>query len=98
MEISLWATQFNALGSTQRLEVYLTLIKRLPDGLNMKMLQEELNIKPSTLAHHIKFLLSANLIYQQKSSREVINFANAESLQELFNNVMDKCCESSKEC
>ena len=86
------AKGFDALGSEQRLLVYMTLIKKLPNGLNIKDLQTKLDMKPSTLAHHIKFLVEADLVKQLKQGKEVFNFADDKVLAELCSGILDKCC------
>ena len=86
------AKGFGAIGSEQRLLVYITLIKRLPQGLNMKELQIKLDMKPSTLAHHIKFLVEVNLVKQEKQGKEIFNFANDQTLRGLCGDILDKCC------
>ncbi len=90
-----WAQLFDALGSTQRLSVYLALIEIFPNGINIKDLQSRLNIKPSTLAHHIKILEETKFIIQEKQSKEIFNFANINRLNDLCTNVLDKCCKDS---
>lgn len=86
------AKGFDAIGSEQRLLVYITLIKILPKGLNIKDLQTKLDIKPSTLAHHIKFLVDAGLIKQERHGKEMFNFASPEMLRTLCSDILDKCC------
>ncbi len=87
-----WAELFQALGSRQRLSVYLTLLEYSPNGLNLKTLQEKLDMKPSTLAHHIKFLTDAQFIQQKRKSKEIYNYANDSTLRDLCTNVIDTCC------
>ena len=86
------AKGFDAIGSEHRLLVYMTLIKILPKGLNIKELQTKLDMKPSTLAHHIKFLVDADLIIQEKHGKEIFNFANDKTLRALCSGILDKCC------
>ena len=86
------AKGFNAIGSEQRLLVYIALIEKLPNGLNIKALQEKLDMKPSTLAHHIKFLVEANLVRQERQGKEILNFANDQTLRGLCSDILDKCC------
>ena len=86
------AKGFDAIGSEQRLLVYITLIKKLPNGLNVKDLQTKLDIKPSTLAHHIKFLVDAQLVTQERRGKEIFNFANDETLRDLCAGILDTCC------
>ena len=86
------AKGFDAIGSEQRLLVYITLIKKLPHGLNVKDLQIELDMKPSTLAHHIKFLVEVHLVKQERHGKEIFNFADDQTLSSLCTSILDMCC------
>ena len=90
--ISKIAKGFSAIGSEQRLLVYMTLVQNAPRGLSIKEVQEILDMKPSTLAHHIKFLVDANLIKQERKGKEVLNYANIEELKCLCGSIIDQCC------
>lgn len=96
MEIKDIAKGFHSLGSEPRLLVYFTLIKQLPNGLNITELQNVLEMKPSTLAHHLKSLIEANLVYQEKKGKEIYTFANSNTLRELCGEVLTQCCSEGK--
>jgi len=96
-DINKIAKGFSAIGSEQRLVVYLTLVQNSPNGLSIKEIQGILDMKPSTLAHHIKFLVDANLITQEKKGKEVLNYANVDELKGLCDSIINQCCILTKD-
>jgi len=93
------AEGFSAMGSESRLAVLQTLVKAGPTGLTVGEIQSRTGIVASTLAHHLKFLGSANLILQERAGRSIINTANFEHLQTLASYILTECCaeEAQKE-
>ncbi|ANV97332.1 hypothetical protein BBW65_00175 [Helicobacter enhydrae] len=91
-----FAQGFQALGSESRLLVYITLLQHHPEGLNIKDLQAKVEIKASTLAHHLKVLVDAGFVQQQQRGKENFNYAITETLQTLCDNISCKCCEYTK--
>ena len=87
------ATQgFSAMGSPARMNVLQSLIKAGPQGLLVGEIQSRTNIPPSTLAHHLKALLTANLILQTKRGREITSLANYDHLEALAAYILQECC------
>lgn len=86
------AQGFSAMGSESRLEVLRSLVKAGQAGLLVGDIQNRTGIAASTLAHHLKFLTSANLVMQEKSGRSVINRANYDHLQSLAAFILEECC------
>lgn len=87
-----FAKAFHTLGSESRLLVYTVLLENMPAGLNVKELQEKTNIKPSTLAHHLKFLVDNDFVRQEQKGKEIINYAIKETLITVCSNITDRCC------
>ncbi|MEM8536271.1 MAG: metalloregulator ArsR/SmtB family transcription factor [Pseudomonadota bacterium] len=87
------ATQgFSAIGSEARLAVLQTLVKAGDGGLRVGDIQERTGIPASTLAHHLKFLGSADLIMSEKQGRTIITRANYPHLQALAAFILEECC------
>lgn len=87
------ATQgFSAIGSEPRMEVLQTLVKAGEDGLLVGEIQQRTGIPASTLAHHLKFLASADLVRADKNGRTITNRANFEHLQALAAFILEECC------
>ena len=86
------AQGFSAVGSEPRLDVLLTLVRAGPDGLSIGDIQQRLGTPASTLAHHVRFLVSAGLIEQEKQGRTVINRAAFERIEALAAFLLRECC------
>ncbi|WP_319531859.1 helix-turn-helix domain-containing protein [uncultured Cohaesibacter sp.] len=92
MEIELAAQGFASMGSEARLAVLRCLIRAGDAGLTVGDVQERTGILPSTLAHHIKFLVSADLILQERQGRAIVSRANFERLRGLASFILSECC------
>lgn len=92
-----FAQSFQALGSEPRLLIYITLLQHHPKGLNVKDLQTKVDMKASTLAHHLKVLVDAGFVRQEQKGKESMNYAVAETLHTLCNHISCKCCEFTRE-
>ena len=92
MDIVSAAQSFSAMGSEARLQVLQCLVQAGHDGLLVGDIQKQTGIPASTLAHHLKFLSSANLILQDKQGRTIINKAHYTHLEELAAFILEKCC------
>ena len=86
------AAGFAAMGSESRLQVLRSLIRAGQAGLTVSDIQERTGIAPSTLAHHIKFLVGAGVIQQERAGRTVINRADFEHLETLAGFILSECC------
>ena len=86
------AQGFSAMGSESRLEVLQTLVRAGDKGLLVGDIQQRTGIPGSTLAHHLKFLTSADLIVQNRQGRTIINRANYQHLQALAAFILEECC------
>ena len=86
------ARGYAAIGSEPRLNVLLLLVKTGEGGLTISEIGGELGFAPSTLAHHLRYLVDANLVVQDKRGREVYNSANFDYLKELGNYILLECC------
>ncbi|SFR51386.1 DNA-binding transcriptional regulator, ArsR family [Yoonia tamlensis] len=89
------AQGFSALGSESRIAVFQTLVRAGNGGLPVGDIQQRTGIPASTLAHHLKFLASAQLIVQEKQGRTVINRANFDHLQTLADFILEECCSEA---
>ena len=92
MELVTAAQGFSAMGSESRLEVLQTLVRAGDKGLLVGDIQQRTGIPGSTLAHHLKFLTSADLIVQNRAGRTIINRANYQHLQALAGFILEECC------
>ena len=88
------AQEYAAVGSESRLSVLLLLVQAGDAGLTISEIGNQLEIAASTLAHHLKYLVNANLVLQEKHGREVRNTANFDYLEELGNYLLLECCKN----
>jgi len=86
------ADRFAALGSGSRLQVVLALVRAGTNGLSVGDIQWRTGIAASTLAHHLRFLVAAGLVRQEKSGRSVMNFAAFDTLEALAGYILNECC------
>lgn len=86
------AGQLEALGNATRLKIYRALVRAGHPGLAVGGLQEKLKIAPSTLSHHIKSLVSAGLVRQERASTTLMCHANYDAMHGLVNFLVSECC------
>jgi DNA-binding transcriptional ArsR family regulator len=81
-----------ALGHDARLSIYRLLVKAGDGGLRVGEIAEHLGLAPSTLAHHLKALVEAGLVVQEKRGREVVNMADYTAMNGLVQFLTRECC------
>ncbi|MEM7440508.1 MAG: metalloregulator ArsR/SmtB family transcription factor [Pseudomonadota bacterium] len=87
------AQAFAALGSEQRLGVLRLLVRAGPDGLSTGDLAERSGIPNSTLTHHLRFLVHAGLVEQEKRGRTIVCSSVAYDMAEALSNyILTNCC------
>jgi DNA-binding transcriptional ArsR family regulator len=69
------------------------LVRAGDDGLSVGEIQEHLGIPGSTLSHHILFLSSANLIFQERTGRILCCRPNFERMHAIVNALTAECCK-----
>ena len=88
------AQGYAAIGSESRLQVLLLLVKAGNSGRTISEIGTELDMAPSTLAHHLRHLVTAKMVIQEKQGREVRNTANFDLLEELGKYILLECCKN----
>ncbi|HEY7213631.1 MAG TPA: metalloregulator ArsR/SmtB family transcription factor [Thermoanaerobaculia bacterium] len=86
------ASRFGALGHEVRLEIVRRLLKSHPRGMVAGEIQQDLNIPPSTLSHHLDALLKEKLIEQHREGRFLRYRADVEVLHEILEFLYAECC------
>ncbi len=92
MQTDTTARALAALGHETRLALFRLLIKAGEDGLRVGDLSEHLGMPPSTLAHHLKALVDAGLVIQERRGREVINRADYDAMRRMIGFLTAECC------
>src|SRR5215469_7636763 len=91
-----YADMFAALGSEARLRILRVLLAAHPDGMVVGEIQNELDITPSTLSHHLEKLKNENLIAVRRESTFLRYTANTVVLEELLGFLYAECCTRNK--
>ncbi len=86
------ASRLEALGNPTRLLLYRTLVRAGHGGLSVGECQHRLQIAQSTLSFHLKALIHAGLVTQERQSRTLICRANYEVMNALVGFLVDECC------
>lgn len=93
LPIEFAASAFAALGSEQRLAVLRALVRAGPEGLRMGELGRRTGVSGSTLTHHLKILVGAGLVTQEKRGRSIIvGAADMTTMQALSDYLLSECC------
>ncbi len=82
-----------ALGHEARLSVYRLLVQAGARGLIVGDIARHTGLPPSTLAHHLRQLVAAGLVIQEKSGREVINRVDYAAMNKALSFLTDECCQ-----
>jgi len=92
MDINQLANCLEKLGNTTRLAVFKQLVKAGPEGLSVGELRNKLDIPASTLSHHILFLVSAQLVRQERQGRILQCKPNLPLMREIVAELTAECC------
>ncbi len=106
MDLETAARCFAELGHPTRLAIYRRLVQAGDDGMPVGALGEELGVIPSTLSHHVKQLLEAGLISQQRDGRILYCRPIYPRMDALLAFLREECCarpvprpaDSAKQC
>ena len=91
-----YADMFAAIGSEPRLRILRVLLAAHPDGMVVGEIQNELDIAPSTLSHHLEKLKNENLIAVRRESTFLRYTANTAALEDLLGFLYAECCTRNK--
>ncbi|MEX8520186.1 MAG: ArsR/SmtB family transcription factor [Leptothrix sp. (in: b-proteobacteria)] len=82
-----------ALAQPVRLQVFRVLVVAGPAGLAAGALAEQLGVAPNTLSFHLKELLHAQLVTQERDGRFLIYRAAYERMNGLLSYLTAHCCQ-----
>jgi len=92
MDHELVAKRMAELGHSTRLAVFRLLVKAGKEGMPVGEVQQRLDIAGPTLSHHLRRLMSAGLIRQQRDGRTLYCIAELEALREVMAFFEAECC------
>lgn len=81
-----------ALAQPLRLRVFRALVGAGPEGMNPGALGALLDVAPSTLSFHLKELVHADLVVQERDGRNLIYRAALERMNDLMDYLAAHCC------
>ncbi|WP_299564571.1 metalloregulator ArsR/SmtB family transcription factor [uncultured Sulfitobacter sp.] len=82
-----------ALGHEARLDVYRLLVRAGEEGLVVGDIASHTKLPLSTLAHHLRTLVGARLVVQERRGREVVNRADFTAMNAALAFLTDECCQ-----
>lgn len=82
-----------ALAQPLRLQVFRALVVVGKPGLTPGAIHEALGVPPATLSFHLKELVNAGLLTQERVSRHLIYRANFAQMNALLAYLTENCCQ-----
>ena len=93
MEATFVVQALAALAQRNRLQVFRALVVAGPAGLTPGALAEALGVPGATLSFHLKALLQAGLVSQERRSRNLIYRADYPRMNGLLGYLTENCCQ-----
>lgn len=82
-----------ALAQPNRLHIFRSLVVKGSEGLTPAMLAEQLGMPANTLSFHLKELMHADLISQERSGRNLIYRAQYDRMNAVLAFLTQNCCQ-----
>jgi ArsR family transcriptional regulator len=82
-----------ALAHGHRLKIFRALVVAGPRGMTPGVLAEGAGIAPATLSFHLKELMNAGLVTQERQSRNLVYRASFEHTNALLGYLTKNCCQ-----
>jgi ArsR family transcriptional regulator len=92
MKVEEAAARLEALGNPTRLKIYRALVRAGDNGMVVGKLQSKLDIAASTLSHHLKALVTVDLVTQERQNTSLICRANYPVMRSLTDFLVEECC------
>ena len=90
-------TALAALAQGMRLRIFRALVGAGPQGMTPSALAATLGLPASTLSFHLKELLNAGLVSQQREGRHLIYRPAIEHMNALMAYLTAHCCQGSEQ-
>lgn len=82
-----------ALAQSARLQVFRALVIAGPRGMTPSTMAEGLGTPANTLSFHLKELLNAGLVTQERQGRNLIYRASFDRMNALLGYLTENCCQ-----
>jgi DNA-binding transcriptional ArsR family regulator len=93
MEINFVTKALTALAQPNRLLIFRLLVVKGQQGLTPALLAQELGMPANTLSFHLKELMFADLISQERSGRNLIYRAQFDRMNAVLAYLTQNCCQ-----
>jgi DNA-binding transcriptional ArsR family regulator len=90
------AARLEALGQAARLAIFRRLVRAGEAGLSVGALQEAVGLPASTLSHHLRRLIAAGLVTQERRGATLICRAGFGAMRALIGYLADECCADER--
>lgn len=82
-----------ALAHPNRLQIFRALVVAGPRGMTPGVMAEGSGIAAATLSFHLKELMNAGLVTQERQSRNLVYRASFEQMNALLSYLTENCCQ-----
>ena len=82
-----------ALAQHNRLQIFRALVVKGHEGLTPALIAESLGMPANTLSFHLKELMNADLISQERSGRNLIYRAQYDRMNAVLAYLSQNCCQ-----
>ena len=82
-----------ALAQPNRLQIFRLLVVKGSDGLTPALIAEQMGMPANTLSFHLKELMNADLISQERSGRNLIYRAQYDRMNAVLTYLSQNCCQ-----
>ncbi|MEQ6248119.1 metalloregulator ArsR/SmtB family transcription factor [Sulfitobacter sp. HNIBRBA3233] len=86
------ALSLAALGHETRLAIFRLLVRAGDEGLNVGEIGQHIDMAASTLAHHLKALVDAGLVIQERQGRQILNRVDYGAMRRTVSFLTAECC------
>ena len=93
MESTSVVQALNALAQASRLQIFRALVQAGPSGLTPGELSAHVDVAPNTLSFHLKGLMHADLVSQERSGRNLIYRAHFDRMNAVLAYLSENCCQ-----
>lgn len=83
----------SALAQINRLQIFRSLVVKGAEGLTPAQLAQDMEMPANTLSFHLKELMHADLISQERNGRNLIYRAQYERMNALLSFLTQNCCQ-----
>jgi DNA-binding transcriptional ArsR family regulator len=83
----------SALAQVSRLQIFRVLVQAGPEGLTPGGLSDHVDVATNTLSFHLKELMRADLVSQERMGRNLIYRAQFDRMNAVLSYLTDNCCQ-----